>query len=98
MFKDAIPPSAIGLFLSLSLLVPSAALSASNSEFEQFDLNSDQQLSTSEFVGSRYTITDFKSADIDKNQQISVTEFATFKTSLSELQQRQKSGPNPPRG
>lgn len=85
--------------LSLLLVaLPSIAFGASDSDFEKFDLNNDRTLSASEFLSANYSIADFKAADSNKNQRVSVTEFASFLTALSKPQERQGSGPHPPRG
>ncbi len=85
--------------MSLLLLVlPSMAVSASDSQFEKFDLNKDRALDASEFLSAKYSIADFKAADSNKNQRVSVAEFASFLTALSKPQERQSSGPHPPRG
>lgn len=82
----------------LLVALPSIAFSASGSEFEKFDINNDRALSASEFLGAKYSIADFKAADSNKNQRVSVAEFASFLTALSQPQERQSSGPHPPRG
>lgn len=87
------------ILMSLLLAaLPSIAFSASDSEFEKFDLNHDRALSASEFLNAKYSISDFKAADSNKNQRVSIAEFASFITVLRQPQERQSSGPNPPRG
>lgn len=82
----------------LLVALPSIAFSASDSRFEEFDLNNDRTLSASEFLSAKYSIADFKAADSNKNQRVSVAEFASFLTALSKPQERQSSGPHPPHG